>query len=501
MKSLKLLLAVLGLSLFLSYSSSFAQSVDFQLKDYKNPDYSYKALNLGFDLNNESKVDYFDNGTMKTKNKDIDLNSTISAYYRMLRNTAKLQSDLEASGQFGGGYTLESPVLNSETRRVLSTRKYAENLSLSGYYRFFFRNKFYVEGSYDLSQTYENSEQNLTLSTSSSDEKTRYRNIAGDYTADLGLAFGFGRIECVQDAQMALYILNNLKEANLLIRQQENPEINELAKLISKLKYRRYFDSREQRIEELKTIDSFLKEKKLIGNLSIDYFTTVSDQWSYANNPIRYSGTSWYLGAVAFSEFNSAIDKTIPLHNSWVGYSIGNYFELLKPGIKIGMRHEKPLNLKWQNSIGLEVRMTKDKKHYYSQSYTGEEFRRSAHNYAKIDPDISATAEYGFGYYPNTRTWITASWNFSATFTRRSQKLVGETVFQKTYDTQYFSTGPVCRIYYYISPRMQLSGILNTHYFIKKDINRSPIPEMNGTWQSDHQLYVNFSAMLAYALF
>ncbi|MBV5342795.1 hypothetical protein JZU68_03975, partial [bacterium] len=64
---------------------------------------------------------------------------------------------------------------------------------------------------------------------------------------------GSGRIENVSDAQHALFLINDLSKKSILNRDLSNNEINELSKTMTKIKNKRFLDSRLKLIDEINT--------------------------------------------------------------------------------------------------------------------------------------------------------------------------------------------------------------------------------------------------------
>jgi len=96
---------------------------------------------------------------------------------------------------------------------------------------------------------------------------------------------GYGRIEPVEDLRLALYILEELQKAGKITDVPPEEVIIEMAREISKIKKKRFFDTRIRKIEELHVIDSFLVENNIISSNDINYFAVLNDQWDYAAGP------------------------------------------------------------------------------------------------------------------------------------------------------------------------------------------------------------------------
>jgi hypothetical protein len=154
-------------------------------------------------------------------------------------------------------------------------------------------------------------------------------NKANNYSGQLSVSFGLGkgRIENVTDAQMAYNILQALDESNLLAKSYSVEEAYGLAQIITQINNFRLFDFRRKRIYELKQIDAYLQSKGLVKENSIDYFTTVADNWFYAFNQFRRHGKEKYITLspginYAYSRITSTALPTSYAQNTTQGGSL-----------------------------------------------------------------------------------------------------------------------------------------------------------------------------------
>jgi len=162
---------------------------------------------------------------------------------------------------------------------------------------------------------------------------------------------GRGRIERVQDAQMALYILQDLETQGLLDAEVTPALSHSFARLITDINNRRVFDSRRRRIYELTRIDSFLRTSGLTNKTDIRHFTTVNDNWAFAINPYRLAGTAWFVRlkpGIAYS--NSYMQRKS-------GSNVENKTDILRLSLSPETGFEKyiPVNLQWQQNLGASI--------------------------------------------------------------------------------------------------------------------------------------------------
>lgn len=221
----------------------------------------------------------------------------------------------------------------------------------------------------------------------------------------LSIGFGRGRIERVQDAQMALYILNDLRAQGLLSAPVTPATVNSFAQLITDINNKRVFDTRRRRIYELTRIDSFLQSSGLAGKTDIRHFTTVNDNWAFAINPYRQAGTAWFVRlkpAVSYSGEN--YDERFTAGG--FSQSKSSRFTLaLTP--ETGIEKYVPLSLKWQINEGasLAYEVGRSKSRYKLVSSAGA----TETDYTDEGWAAQFTGFWGAGYFPNTRTQLTGN--------------------------------------------------------------------------------------------
>ncbi|WP_132053249.1 hypothetical protein [Pseudocnuella soli] len=239
---------------------------------------------------------------------------------------------------------------------------------------------------------------------SSSIQKTNNPQLAGSVT----LGFGRGRIELVQDAQMALFILNDLQQQGLLQRPADEQTALKLAQVITAINNRRVFDSRRRRIYELTTIHDFLQREGLTGSGDIRVFTTINDNWALAFNPTRASGTRWYVNVTPGASWLRVVQKSTVDQKDSEAFRNNNGYNL-KP--VLGFSRHVPVSLKWQRNMGASASYTRN----------GLRIKQTATNTPEqtVNDESSvyhADLFYEIGYYPNNRTIVTGGFNMTGTW-------------------------------------------------------------------------------------
>jgi hypothetical protein len=116
-----------------------------------------------------------------------------------------------------------------------------------------------------------------------------YSEVSGDgsdyhhYTGAVIAGVGYGRMNPMNDVRRALYIVDELYEAGLLVQYPETKVLHALADLLYDLSYTRVYDSRIKRIEDLKRIDAFFVKHGLLVSENIDYFSLLNDMLFYSS--------------------------------------------------------------------------------------------------------------------------------------------------------------------------------------------------------------------------
>lgn len=234
-----------------------------------------------------------------------------------------------------------------------------------------------------------------------------------NYAADkLIVGAGKGRIENVQDAQMALFIVNDLRRAGLLQQEPDAATLYELAVLITDINNRRVFDNRIRRKYEHTRIDSFFQSKQLIATPSIAYFTTVNDNWALAFNPGRLRGTRMYVQLNPGIRFEEVMMDQKGLNVNEYNSTSKAFSYFYSP--KIGIEHYKPAGLHWQQNVTASLQ--------FQQTFTRQTSKTEStgtiteiENFSAL-PQLVLQSSYGFGYYPNNRTIVNAGLNFDAIY-------------------------------------------------------------------------------------
>ncbi len=267
------------------------------------------------------------------------------------------------------------------------------------------------------------------------------------------ILLGKGRIEQVQDARLALYLLDDLNKLNREKRPASDQDVLALAKLITSLKYKRFFDDRLRKIAEITAIDSFMRVNRLTGLTDAVYYTSLSDNWNFANNPVRLSGRRLFAGIEGELLYANAKDNSTNKETNESIYSTKRKQGDVGLYAVAGIDFEKPVSLRWQQSANFKAGIGST---YQFRTYSEETTPADSSEYYGGTPSIKLAAAYGCGYYPNSRTWFTVNWDITALYEKQNKGTIkkDQTFFQDTF-TCY--SGPKVQAYFYLSQKLRLN--------------------------------------------
>lgn len=432
----KQLYTTLGALIISITFSTHAQNYDdYSLKSYKTPDIKRALLDFKFNSNGSFNVSS-DNSDKKTFQLDGVLESNFNRYV----NTRKLISEQQAYIGVTGNKTNDNE--NSNTKRTMQF-----NSSFQNSCKHYSLNNFFWSTGGNIDFSYYN--------TKTSSEDSSYRNLYLSISPMLGI--GIGRIEPVQDARQAVYILDDLSKKGILTTKLSNEEINRFSQVISSVKNKRFLDSRLHLIDEISCVDSFLVNNNYLKKSGAGYFTTIYDDWLYGDLFQRGSGF----------EISSQV-KPLYIHSkasydekstNWAGISA-----------LISVKYEEPINLYWQQSANLLA------------EYDYSAIIDSRDGGGDLDQRSGQLlGSYKIGYYPNSRTNLNFGISENLKFTRFG-----------TPETYYSSiTNFDLSAYYYLSPQLRLAGNIDLNY--NKTDNSGVLDQLNYKWHGSYYLTLTYS--------
>jgi hypothetical protein len=442
---MKSLLAICLLSLA-SFSYAQETSDTFQIKDYKYRTPGFKALsfdfNFGGGFTEEGVVDSF-----KIIQKGFALSPARFNFYKVSSSDYKFHESNYSFVIAGTIHNNTTP--QGKTKNSIGFTSFEWRTST----QYFQKNNWFWELGNQMIFSGD-------FSKNKSESMTFHRSIL--YVSDYPiLGIGKGRIETVNDAQMSLFILNDLENEGLIANKGTKEQQYAFAQVITDINNQRIFDNRRKRIYELQRIDSFLKNSGLSTTTDIRHFTTINDNWIYAFTPIREHGNQWYVRIGPGAEYRK--DNSKSNYNTYFTEEI-DYYRTFSIGPEVGYESKKAISLKWQRNFSINVSY----KNAYSNYKTNYEKNDTLivsnksdyhHRLAKL------TGTYMLGYFPNTRTFISAE--LGANFQHGNFLFYNE-------DGILFNTGLQLQTSYFLGYRTRLSAGINISYQTQ-DIQFNPL--------------------------
>lgn len=470
---------LLSLATGLTLSKTNAQE-QFRLSDYVNPEYRWQKLDVNLGLGGHSDFSKHETeDTITTKNGVGSFFGDFGATYYHTKNSLNYQGyqSFSATGNFG--FSRDNS--NYEPDEIENKgKKNHQDINFGAYTenRFYFKKKRFLEANLDMYGRLNNyRNQN---SSSQEDLPYHYERKAALYSLHFSvpLLAGIGRIEEVQDARLAVYILDDLFKSGDLKRSPDNEEILAFAHFITETKNQRYFDSRLRKIADITAIDSFLTVLDLKARSGASYYTLLNDNWDNAMGPVRKSGSRFSIGVIPgygiyHLESEDLYRDTISDPVITDQYSDKEWAHNTTANLDLvaGYTWEKPANLYWQHRFSTELiyglaDQNNNSKQYDLDTLTTEYDFRS--NYKSIRLDI----EYEIGYYPNSRTSINLKVNSSLNQGWTYESVNDEPELED--DSFRIDNGVYLSCYYYISPQLRFILSYNCNYdFYLSEIEQS----------------------------
>ncbi len=470
---------------FLCTTSFFRLSAqeynNFDLNKYYTPDIVRNALDLDFSSSGQFANVYneFDHLSVTNESFSSNIAGTINSSFSTYRNTLKRISSLMLNGSFSGSYS-------SIRETTGSTNK---NNSNTGGLNLNYSDKFYKTSTLFLSAgiiarlipTYNKQQLQSDPNPREINEKINR------YYFNPSIGIGIGRIEHVQDARQAIYLLNDLSKKGVLSRQLKNNEVFSLAQQMSKIKNKRFLDSRLRLIEEVTTIDAFFVNNGLLDKSDAAYFTTLYDNWLYGAAFERKSGQTFEFqinGGIINNYNKTETNFTVQDSVYWTKYNSN----LGHGGLALLYTLEKPFRLNWQHSANASLSATIEPiEHTNSNSINNTKSITSYKN-----SQISLSGKYILGYYPNSRTNLQLG--LSQFFGRQITKSTTVNVAANQTKNINARTQIDFSTYYYLSPQLRISGTVWAY----KTYHRSNYADSGS---KANNFNAQFNATLNYAFF
>ena len=420
----------------LSFNTS-AQEYKYDISKYYTPDIVRNQLDISFSGNGSFNTQTSTNDSVFNNT----MNGSLIPTFVMYKNTRKLVSQFQVNGSFQG-QSSGSGKLNDINNSFVATQS-TSNLNIGYDVRFYNPKKLFlllgIHGSIG-----EDGNMNHFNINSSVKTKAGNQNFDGGFGASIGV--GFGRIESVEDARQAIYILDELSKKGVLTRQLSDDEIFQFAQQISRVKNKRFLDSRLHLIDEITSVDSFFVSNHLLTKSDATYFTTLYDYWQYGALNSRKSGHEFAISispTVSLSSDNSLSTDSL----TWAH----GYFNYFRRVLSITYNYEKPVSLNWQHSANVTL-------NYNSTLYdrkTLPETNYPSTNSKYTNNDANLYGSYYISYYPNTRTNYSVGLMQNFYFISHDYMNGSTTSPENTFQSL---TSFNLNASYYFSPQFRLSG-------------------------------------------
>jgi hypothetical protein len=457
MNNIKIYALLISLLLCNIINGQYSQ---FDLSKYKLPDIKTSRLELNSYLTNNFDKSRYRMSDDTIENSHNKASGSLDLSYYRFRNSRKYQGDLKIRAFL-------KPDLDRLTRQdeVTINNSMTANFTLQSINRVYLKNKLFLEA--DPYISYNSSIYRYQTDDLPNDNRDNISLQSGSLS--IPLSIGYGRIEPVEDARLAIYILEELSRAGRISGTPSEEVILEMAGEISKIKRERFFDTRIRKIAELHVIDSFLIANDLVSSDDITYFSILNDNWDYSGGPQRESGFLINTGLsnmISMSSnkrdiyYSSGDSTNINIRNS--DYLIGGF---------INMRYAKPLNLYWQTSATFQTSYNLEFDRYPGDS-----------DVIQADSDARVFGAYLSGeieYLPNSRSSFRLS--VSGIYRNANSDLsmnIGEFENISVSDNT-LSLSQAFDMYYYISSRLRVEVSSNFALINQRDITtyEGTIPE------------------------
>ncbi len=476
----------LSICFFLIFSN--LKSQDYDLNNYKFRYQNYKALTGSVNLNSNSSNNndkYKDNDTIiDTQNKsdynDRNFNYSINANYTARKSTDAMQmernfsfsSDAQLSNRGNGKY-LNDSLLNSSQN---NSKYYNHNLSYNQLHRLYKPNNTFSLISFEIIAGHSGSSTDNDYNDGNST-----RNRLG---STLTIGKGKGRLEYVTDAATAMFIIQDLqKKAGLGKLTNEQTEI--IAKGITTAKNTRFIDFRYRLIDQIAMLDSFFTIAGIKPKNELAYYTTLYDNWFYANRFNRLSGKR-FTAAISNSNYYDH-SKNYSFRPNFSGYS-KEYNTLTQNTTSLSFEYIKSeqasLNLQKSYSIfGNSFLIHQTDFVQREDSTNTQPFNK---NETKTKPDNISTSiglNYNILFQPNTRNYYTFGitetfYQINSLLGLRKSNQTNISSIDRNLNTQLSFS-----YFHFFSPRLSFSANAQGNFVFGNNIGKNDIQNPGGLFK------------------
>ncbi|MCB0397269.1 MAG: hypothetical protein KDD36_11475 [Flavobacteriales bacterium] len=403
-------------ALTLATGTLTAQTPAFNLSDFKLPNLKRKVLTVSGDLNGSVY-----GSTLPIRERSGSNNNKMTISYLFYKNSERVQLSSRTTVM---GY-FSSNLYDYPNQPLYHTISRGGNIEQDLTNRYYFSQWRYLEmgvnlyaGAHDLSTA-------------------PMKQMVHSLQSLVPIKLGMGRIERIEDARHAMYIVEELQKAGRISQPVTDEDMLALSHLIAEVKNKRFFDSRHQTIYELEAVDSFLFARNYVPERDARYFATLSDNWTFGGLPQRNCGSRYALAT--YTGYNVYTEKYSP-----EDLNKENHTQQIHAGIEY--TNEKPWKKKWQSTLFTGL---------YAGSIAYRENNTSPlsdlYNRDHKTPEISGGIRYSIGLYPSTRTSMHIYSTLYHMYLTRSGR-----AYQPNKGAHMTSATAGMNLNYYISPRLRL---------------------------------------------
>ncbi|MBM3421265.1 MAG: hypothetical protein FJY11_09035 [Bacteroidetes bacterium] len=299
----------------------------------------------------------------------------------------------------------------------------------------------------------------------------------------------------MQDARLAIYILEDLHKAGKIEALPSDEVVIEMAREISSIKRKRILDSRLRKIEELMVIDAFLKDKGIVAETDMEYAALINDNWDYSSGPERLSGYNLSAGLINRLETSRQLRSLIilPAYPA-PGITYETHYNRYTYGVTAQLAYHKPIDLYWQLSAFAETS-------FYILQPFGEDDATMNMGLKGTQTTLS-TVNISLTWFPDSRTSIEGSiyGSVNGSGSRYEPDEPADPEFITRRKTKAVFIYPGIQAVYYFSPRLTGTFSLNAEY------NRSGIDTFTNLDPDGSRIFTSFlsgtiNAGIVYSLF
>ena len=343
------------------------------------------------------------------------------------------------------------------------------------------------------------------------------------YDLDLSLLAGIGHVYEGRYASTALYLIDELRDKNLLANEPSKTQMTQLSELIYQSKLEHYFDSRLHNIEVVDKISDYLKAEGLIAQNSLKAPVIIDDVWRYFPSYSRQFGirirggagyeyyysitkskttndyyhllTSYYADSAnvidTLSESaGTRTDRTTSKNTSSLPFIVG-MIEYFNP-----INHKWQINLKLSGNFYLNPDRITTHKYYYGSTTDPSGYSSKTSFKQTYEASLDGEARYIFNSRTNALFYATLGyWHLKSSLTDTDisgDSETSETFNGQPHSSRYYSMGA------YITYRITIpiTLVLQASYFH----NNSLSSQLYSSSHIHNSAY-NIGAGLTYYLF